>query len=39
MNFTGAPVPLPGQVLLASVPVEDGLLAPDGCAWVRLNPR
>ncbi|MEV0314044.1 glycoside hydrolase family 13 protein [Nonomuraea fuscirosea] len=39
VNFTGAPVPLPGQVLLASAPVEDGLLAPDGCAWVRLNPR
>lgn len=39
VNFTGTPVPLPAhaEVLLASEPLADGLLAVDGCAWVRLQ--
>ena len=36
LNAGPAPVPLPdGEVLIASVGVVDGALAPDGAAWVR----
>ncbi len=35
-NFGAAPVALPaGKVLLASSPLEEGLLASDAAAWVR----
>jgi alpha-glucosidase len=34
-NFGAAPVALPhGELVLASAPVEGGLLAPDTTAWV-----
>jgi alpha-glucosidase len=34
LNFGTAPVPVTGEVLLASAPVRDHLLAPDACAWL-----
>lgn len=37
VNFSAAPVALPAHdsVLLASGPLDDGLLPPDTCAWLR----
>jgi alpha-glucosidase len=36
VNFGGDPMPIPrGEVLVASVPIEDGLLPSDGAVWVR----
>ncbi|TCO50720.1 glycoside hydrolase family 13 protein [Actinocrispum wychmicini] len=35
LNTSPAPVPVPpGEVLLASIPLEDGLLPPDAAAWL-----
>jgi alpha-glucosidase len=38
VNLSAAPVPLPGHaaVLLASGPLDDGLLPPDTAAWLRI---
>ncbi|MEU3492863.1 glycoside hydrolase family 13 protein [Kitasatospora cineracea] len=38
VNFTDRPLPLPegSTVLLASTPLDDTLLPPDTCAWLRL---
>jgi alpha-glucosidase len=34
-NLTAAPVPLPpGEVLLASAPLDDGRLGPDTTVWL-----
>ncbi|MGN6742441.1 MAG: glycoside hydrolase family 13 protein [Amnibacterium sp.] len=39
VNLGAAPAPLPaGEVLLASAPLEGGLLPPDSAAWVRVPP-
>jgi alpha-glucosidase len=36
VNFSGQPQPLPaGEVLLASLPLADGAVPPDGAAWLR----
>lgn len=37
VNLTDSPVPIPvdGEVLLASVPLLDGRLVPDGAVWVQ----
>ena len=38
MNFGDDPVPLPaGELLLASSPVEDGLLPGATTAWLRVG--
>jgi alpha-glucosidase len=38
-NISGAPVPFPpqGTVLLASGPLDAGLLPPDTVAWLRIE--
>lgn len=36
VNFGADPVPLPhGEILITSIPADDGLLPSDGAAWLR----
>jgi alpha-glucosidase len=35
VNLSGRPIPVPSaEVLLSSIPLEDGELPPDAAAWV-----
>jgi alpha-glucosidase len=40
INFSAEPVPLPvGDILVASGTLDDGILAPNTAAWIRLQGR